>query len=100
MKLSEINLDFLKNYLRVDAETDDRLLMACLDASTALVKKQTGKTAEELEESADIPLAVLTICADMYELRQYTLSTAQINPFAQQIIAANCLIYLERDADA
>lgn len=100
MKLSEINLDFLKNYLRIDADTDDRLLMACLDASTALVQKQTGKSIEELDASADIPFAVLTICADMYELRQYTLTSAQVNPFARQIIDANCLVYLEREADA
>lgn len=100
MRLSEINLDFVKNYLRIDTDTDDRLLMACLDASTALVQKQTGKSLEELEQSSDIPFAVLTMCADMYELRQYTLSTAQMNPFAKQIIDANCLVYLEREADA
>lgn len=100
MKLSEINLTFLKkNYLRIDTDTDDRLLQACLDASIALVQQQTGKSLEELEQSANIPLAVMAMCADMYELRQYTLSTAQINPFAKQIIDANCLIYLEREGD-
>lgn len=89
MKASEIDLSTLKGYLRVDGDSDNELLLAILSAATQYAVSYTGLSSEQLDLYADIPLAILCLCADMYELRQFTVQTAGINPTAQQILSSH-----------
>lgn len=89
MKASELDLATVKSYLRVDNVEDDGLIIAILEAATQFATSYTGLTSEELDNYADVPLAILALCADMYELRQFTVQGTDLNPTAQQILASH-----------
>lgn len=89
MVLSDIDLETVKNYLRVDFDGDDALIEACLASATKYAQDYTGLDEEDLDELPDIPLAVLALCADLYEQRQATVPSAQMNPIVAQILGAH-----------
>ena len=89
MKVSDINTEILKNYLRIDGDDDNELLNHILQASIDFCKNYTGQDTEYLDQYNDIPLAVLCLCADMYENREYTTSNININPAIAQILGSH-----------
>ena len=72
MKTSEINMDIIKQYLKISDELSDaekkELDMIKLGA-LAYVRSYTGYTSEELDQHEDITIAVLIIIEDMYDDR-------------------------------
>lgn len=86
MTVSELTTDIVKNYLRVDTTTDNTLIATILSAAKRFCAQYTGLTLEQLNTYEDMPLAVLAVCADMYEVRQVTLNGTQINPVTAQIL--------------
>lgn len=89
MKVSDITTDILKSYLRIDGDNDNELLEHIKNASIDYCLNYTGRTLEELEQYNDIPLAVLCLCADLYENRDYTTSNININPAIAQILGSH-----------
>lgn len=89
MTVSEITIEILKNYLRIDGSDDDVLLQHILSASIDYCLNYTGRTIEELEQYNDIPLAVLSLCSDLYENREYTTDRININPAIAQILGSH-----------
>lgn len=89
MRVSDINTEILKNYLRIDSDDDDIMLEHILNASIDYVLNYTGRTLEELELYNDIPLAVLCLCADLYENRDYVTDKININPAVAQILGSH-----------
>lgn len=90
MKVSEIDARTVARYIRVDLteETEKEVTMA-LEAAIEYCVTFTGLTKEELDQYSDIPMAVLALCAEFYDLRQFTASeTLNINPTAYQILAS------------
>lgn len=69
MKISEINLDIAKEYLRQDDNSDDRIIQLMLDSAKSYVANFTGATMEQLDEQEDISLAVLLLLAEFYDNR-------------------------------
>ncbi len=69
MKLSEIDVPFVKEYLRQDGDEDDRLIGAILEGAKDYIVKYTGQTLEQLEEGEDLTVAVLVLCAEFYDNR-------------------------------
>lgn len=86
MTVSELTVDNVKNYLRVDTDIDDTLLAVILPAAKRFCAQYTGLTIADLDDYEDMPLAVLAVCADMYEVRQVTLNGTQLNPVTAQIL--------------
>ena len=86
MTVSELTVEMVKNYLRVDTTADDSLLAIILAAAKRFCAQYTGLTIAGLDEYEDMPLAVLAVCSDMYEVRQVTLTNTQINPTTAQIL--------------
>ena len=91
MKISEVTVDVVKNYLRVDDNNDDFLIDAILSASIKKAESITGLTVDQMGEYDDIPLAVLALCADMYDVRQATLTGTQLNPTVYDILHSHCV---------
>ncbi len=102
MTVSELTVDNVKNYLRVDTDIDDTLLAVILPAAKRFCAQYTGLTLEALDSYEDMPLAVLAVAADMYEVRQLTLNGTQLNPTTAQILGtySTNLLPSEGDADA
>lgn len=89
MKVSNLTIDIVKNYLRVDGDEDNILLTAILGAAVQYSISYTGLEPEQLDDYDDIPLAILALCADMYDLRQFTVTGVQINPTVSQILGSH-----------
>lgn len=102
MTVSELTVDNVKNYLRVDTDIDDTLLAVILPAAKRFCAQYTGLTLEALDSYEDMPLAVLAVAADMYEVRQLTLNGTQLNPTTAQILGtySTNLLPSGDDADA
>ena len=99
MLVSELTMANLKNYLRVDTNIDDTLLAVILPAAKRFCAQYTGLTLEELDDYEDMPLAVLVVAADMYEVRQVTLNGTQINPTTAQILGTYSTNLLPSEGD-
>lgn len=69
MKLSEIDVPFVKEYLRQDDDEDDKLVGAILEGAKDYIVKYTGQSIEQLEESEDLTIAILVLCAEFYDNR-------------------------------
>ena len=99
MLVSELTMANLKNYLRVDTNIDDTLLAVILPAAKRFCAQYTGLTLEELDDYEDMPLAVLVVAADMYEVRQVTLNGTQLNPTTAQILGTYSTNLLPSEGD-
>ena len=99
MTVSELTVNNLKNYLRVDTNIDDTLLAVILLAAKRFCAQYTGLTLEDLDDHEDMPLAVLAVAADMYEVRQVTLNGTQINPTTAQILGTYSTNLLPSEGD-
>lgn len=87
MKISDIDTEYLKTYLRIDCDEDDKLLNHIISASKAYICNYTGLDEEEIEHKQDLGVAMLVICAEMYDNRQFTVNTTFLNPIAISILS-------------
>lgn len=94
MKTSELTLDVIKQYLRIDGNDDDILLNAFLSASIQYCTSYMGCTLEDLEKYDDVTIVILALISDSYEVRQFTTSTVTTNPIMQGILDLHCSNFL------
>lgn len=86
MKVSEITLDDIKSYIRLDTDNDDIFLNAVLSGSKSFVKSYTGLDDMKMDEKEDLALPVFVLCAEMYDNRQFTVDKGIINPIVKSIL--------------
>lgn len=80
MKLSEVDLDFVKNYANVYySEDDDLIEMVIMPAAKGYIKSHTKRSEEELNNYPEVVIAFLVICAYMYDNRSATVSETELN---------------------
>lgn len=89
MKVSELNLDIVSNYIRVDVTADTKpILDMVLSAAISYCMTYMGiddKTT--LDDYEDMPIAVLSLCGEFYDNRTFTaVENAAVNPTAQAIL--------------
>lgn len=100
LKVSELTLDTIKNYLRVDGSDDDILLKALLDFSIKYCTSYMGCTKKDLEKYEDVTIVILALISDSYEVRQFTTSTVTLNPIMQGVLDLHCSNFLCRDGES
>lgn len=91
MKVSDLSVDKVASFIRVDlvSEMDHEVVDMALIGAKRFCASYTGLSVEELDQYEDMPLAVLALCAEFYDLRQFTVSeVANINPTTLQILSA------------
>lgn len=88
MIMSDITVENVKSYIRVDGDEEDILISSILSAAKEYVRSYTGQTDEYLDTKADVIVSVLALCADMYDIRQATVSNDKENPVVKQILGA------------
>lgn len=94
MKTSELTLDVIKQYLRIDGNDDDILLNAFLSASIQYCTSYMGCTLEDLEKYDDVTIVILALISDSYEVRQFTTSIVTTNPIMQGVLDLHCSNFL------
>ena len=77
-------------FLRLDGTEGDVFPSALLAAATAYVRSYTGLTDREMDEHEDLAIAVLVLCADLYENRLTTVDTANVNRTVSCILGMHC----------
>lgn len=89
MRFSEISVGDVAEYLRED--TQEPLLWPVLLAARRYVLDYTGLTEEEADAHEDLSIAVLAVCADLYDRRTtaITSTTVSENPLLAQILGAH-----------
>lgn len=90
MKVSELTLNTIKQYLRIDGNDDDVLLQMLLDASVQYCTSYMGCNKKDLEKYDDVTIVILSLISDSYEVRQFTTSTITLNPFMQGVLDLHC----------
>lgn len=78
------------SFLRLDGTEGDISPSALLEAATAYVRSYTGLTDREMDEHEDLAIAVLVLCADLYENRLTTVDTANVNRTVSCILGMHC----------
>lgn len=96
MKVSELTLDIIKQYLRIDGN-DDVLLEMLLASSIQYCTSYMGCTAEDINKYDDVTIVVLSLIADSYEVRQFTTSTITLNPVMQGVLDLHCSNFIAGD---
>lgn len=99
MKVSELTLDIIKQYLRIDGNDDDLLLEMLLASSIQYCTSYMGCTNEDLEKYDDVTIVVLSLIADSYEVRQFTTSTITLNPVMQGVLDLHCSNFIGGDPE-
>ena len=86
MKINEITIKEIKDYLHVYHTEDDQLISAILIASKSFVKNYTGFTNETLDTKDDLSMAVFILASELYDNRVYTVENNNVNPVIQAIL--------------
>lgn len=86
MKVSEISLETVKDYLKVENDIEDTLIDNILTASKSFIRNYTGLTDTELDDKEDISLVVLVLANEMYSNREYTVDKNTLNPIVVSIL--------------
>lgn len=99
MKVSELTLDIIKQYLRIDGNDDDILLNMLLASSIQYCTSYMGCTKEDLEKYDDVTIVILSLISDSYEVRQFTTSTITLNPIMQGVLDLHCSNFVGGDPE-
>lgn len=95
MKISEVTAEFLCEYVREEPEADViNQLQVTIAAAKAYIIGYTGLTAEQADEHEDLAAAFLMLCAELYDVRSYTVSNDKINPMVKSILGLYAVNYI------
>lgn len=87
-KISDIAVEDLADYLRIDELTTDEsaALATMLEAAKAYIMHYTGRTLEELDNYADVVIVALVLIEDMYDNRTMYVDSGSVNTVVQSIL--------------
>ena len=73
MKVSEVTVNDLADFIRLDDPTDieKKELERMLESATAYIKSYTGLEESKIDEHPDITDALVVLVADMFDNRNY-----------------------------
>ncbi len=86
MKVSELTIQELKDYARVEHSDDDMQFEIILTACKSYVKGYTGMSDEQLDTKEDVTIAVQVLANEMYENRTMTVQNDKVNKVVQSIL--------------
>ncbi|MCM1023821.1 MAG: head-tail connector protein [Prevotella sp.] len=86
VRLSGVGLDDVKNYIRVTDHEDDKLIGDIISAARGYIFSYTGLTADEADEFPEAVIALMCLCADMYDVRTAAVGSEKENPIVRNIL--------------
>lgn len=102
MKISEITIEDVAAYLRLNADEYDKTeILAIMEAAKHYIIGYTGLSAEQFDDHADFYIAFMILCADMYDNRQLpTMEHAGINKVFETILGMHSVNLIGGVTDA
>lgn len=87
-RISDITIEDLADYLRIDELTTDEsaTLGTMLEAAKSYIQHYTGRTLEELDNYADVVIVAFVLVQDMYDNRTMYVDSANVNVVVQSIL--------------
>lgn len=87
-KVSEITVDDLAEYLRIDELTDGekQTLNNLLGVAKTFIMSYTGRTETELDSYQDFVVVVLVLVQDMYDNRTMYVDSSNLNTVVETIL--------------
>lgn len=86
MKLSEVNIDITKKFLRIDYDHDDELIGIISESAKGYIRSFTGLSDERLDKYPEVVHAYICLCSDMYDNNAVTVTNGRDNPTVRQIL--------------
>jgi len=85
-KVSEITINDIAEYIHLDerGEAEEKQLSTFLTVAKDYIKNYTGL--DDLDEYADLVLAVYVLCQDMYDNRTMYIDKGNVNKVVQTIL--------------
>lgn len=102
MKISEVTVDNLADYLRIDEASDieKNELSVMKTAATAYILSYTGLTADEADGFEDLTMALYVVVAEMFDNRNLqTKNAVNENKFVKQLLGMHAKNYLPEASD-
>lgn len=90
MKVSEIEVEHVAHYIKLD-EYDEDELQAILDSAKAFVQSYTGLSKEEVDQHEDFYIVVMILCQDMYDNRCIYVDKNNLNKVVDTILGMHCV---------
>lgn len=78
MKISEITLDYVKEYLRIYDSSDDKLIESFMNMAKSYIKNYTGLSYDKIETIDEFSIAYLLLISDYYDNRAGTVASNTI----------------------
>lgn len=87
MRISQLNVDSVLKFLKLSGDEGDISPLALLAAAKSYVKSYTGLAEDEMDQHEDLTIAVLVLCADLYENRLTTVDSSNVNHTVDTILS-------------
>jgi len=87
LKSSEVTLQDVKAYARIDFDYEDSILEIILEAMKEYIKNCTELSYEQIDEKKDLTLVLLALCNEVYDNRQVTTQKSNINVVIKSILS-------------
>jgi uncharacterized phage protein (predicted DNA packaging) len=92
MKISEIEVKDVKNYLNIFHDEDDTLIRSILFGAKSYIKSYTGLSTEALDRYDDLSIAVFVVVSELYDNRSMQMDkTAKANPLIETILGLHSI---------
>lgn len=90
MKVSEIEVEHVAQYIKLD-EYDEDELQAILDAAKAFIQSYTGLSKDEVDQHEDFYIVVMILCQDMHDNRCIYVDKNNLNKVVDTILGMHCV---------
>ena len=90
MKVSEIEVEHVAQYIKLD-EYDEDELQAILDAAKAFIQSYTGLSKDEVDQHEDFYIVVMVLCQDMHDNRCMYVDKNNLNKVVETILDMHCV---------
>lgn len=86
MIISEVTMQDIKDYARIDYDDDDTNIELIMLAVKAYIRGYTGLSNESMDSKEDLTIAFMVLCNEMYSQRQYTVENDKVNRVVKSIL--------------
>lgn len=87
MRISEIEVIDIKNYLNILHDEDDSLIQSILRGCKAYIKSYTGLSADAMDKYEELSLTLFVLAAEMYDNRSMTVDKlSKVNPLVETML--------------
>lgn len=86
MKLSDITLEHVKDYLNINYDDEDTEIELLMNGVEQHIKDYTGLTDEQIDDKPNLSIAYMVLVNELYTNRQYTVASDKANQVVEQIL--------------